>query len=129
MTHLTISSSIFVFQTKRIIMKLFFVTLLLLICTACPLMQSQSTTTVTITLVDSQGQVWANASYIASIVPPFGNPNPLNNGGFPVQVPVVSGFANASGVITVNLDTNTAITPAGSKYQLSICPNASVTIC
>ena len=102
--------------------------LALLILLTCPLVYSQTYTTVTATLTDGGGQVWANASVSASIVPPFGNPAPLTNMGVapisPVQV-----FANGSGVFSMQLDDNTVVTPNGSTWVFSICPNATVKVC
>lgn len=90
--------------------------------------QSPAYTSITASLVDGQGQTWANASWTATIIPPFGNPTPLNNGGVPT-LGTVSGVADNSGNISTSLDDNLNIKPSGSVWRFTICPNATVKSC
>lgn len=90
--------------------------------------QSPAYTSITATLIDGQGQIWANASWTATIIPPFGNPTPLNNGGIPT-LGTVSGVADNSGNISTSLDDNLNIKPSGSVWRFTICPNATVKVC
>jgi len=102
--------------------------LLAVLILCCGLCMGQTYTTVTATLTDGQGQIWANASFTATIIPPFGNPSPLTNHGTPPITPL-SGFTNGVGTFTIPMDDNTAITPSGSVWQFTICPNATVRVC
>jgi len=101
---------------------------LLLILTSLARATPPALTTVTATLTDSAGQVWANAQWQANFMQPFGNPaSPLNNGN-----PITSnhfGTADATGTFTVILDDNTVVTPSGNTWQFILCPNASVQNC
>lgn len=85
-------------------------------------------TTVTATLLDSSAQVWANASWTTEFSKPAGNNGPFNNNGVPITANQ-NGVANASGVFTVVLDNNLAVSPAGSGWKFTICPNATVALC
>jgi hypothetical protein len=87
-----------------------------------------ATTTVTVTLVDTNGQVWSNAFITVEILPPFGNPSPLNNNGNSVQG-MQRLFADGSGVFSVVLDDNLVVAPSGSLQKFTICPNATVPFC
>ena len=88
----------------------------------------QSFTSVTTTLTDNTSQVWANASWRAEFVPPFGNPAPPNNNGHPLVGPQ-SGFADGTGTFSVSLDDNLVVKPSGSTWRFTLCPNASVSVC
>lgn len=92
------------------------------------LTSAQVYTNVTTTLTDSSTQAWANASYRAELVPPFGNPGVLNNQGVAPITPI-SGFANASGTFVISLDDNTVMQPSGSTWRFTLCPNATVSVC
>jgi hypothetical protein len=102
--------------------------LVLLLCATSVFATPPALTTVTATLTDSSTQVWANATWTTTFIPPFGNPGVPNNNGNPVSNSQ-SGVADGSGVFTVILDDNNVVAPAGSKWKFSICPNASVTSC
>jgi hypothetical protein len=86
-------------------------------------------TTVTATLTDSSTQVWANATVSINIIAPFGNPSPLQNNGAPIASPINTIQTNGSGVFTISLDDNTQVTPAGSKWHFTMCPNATIQNC
>jgi len=106
----------------------YLVTLLIAIAVFCVAAHGQAITTVTATLRDSSLQVWSQATWSTKFIPPFGNPSPPNNQGHPIT-PNQSGVADTSGFFTVNLDDNNVVAPAGSKWEFTICPNASVTTC
>src|SRR5205814_3726020 len=40
-----------------------------------------------------------------------------------------SGFLDGSGHFTVSLDDNNVVTPAGSHWVFTLCPNATVPVC
>lgn len=85
-------------------------------------------TTVTITLTDSTGQTWAGATWRTEFVTPFGNPNKPSNNGNDITGPQ-SGQANGSGTFVVVLDDNNVVTPGGSQWRFTLCPNATTTVC
>lgn len=86
-------------------------------------------TTVSGTLVDSSGQVWSNAILTIKIVPKFGSVGPLLNNGVPINSPINNIIANGSGAFSISLDSNNQVFPAGSTWQFTICPNATVSNC
>lgn len=86
-------------------------------------------TSVTATLTDGNGQVWTNAVVNISIVPPFGNPAKLLNNGVPVNDPVNTLVTDGTGSFTISLDDNTKVSPANSRWNVSMCPNATVSNC
>jgi hypothetical protein len=100
----------------------------LLLCSTIALAIPPALTTVTATIQDSSFQVWSQATWTTTFIPPFGNPSPPNNRGNSIT-PNQSSVANTSGFFTVNLDDNNVVAPAGSKWKFTICPNASVTSC
>ena len=85
-----------------------------------------SSTTVTATITDSAGQVWANGSYRITFVP---NPNlpsanyQWNGENFVPQV--FQGVLDGAGHFSVSLPDSTTITPAGSAWAFVLCPNAT----
>lgn len=101
-------------------------TLIFCLISTCTL--AQVLTTVTATLTDSTGQVWSQAQWTTTFIPPFANPSLPNNQGHPVSK-TQSGIASTSGAFTVSLDDNNVVAPAGSKWKFTICPNASVVSC
>lgn len=86
-------------------------------------------TTVTTTAVDQSSQVWSNGTWTLQFVP---NPNnPTNNvhwngNPFPTSEWLTQGSLNGSGAFSqAGVQSNDFITPAGSTYTLTICPNAT----
>lgn len=98
----------------------------LLLCSSFVL--GQQYTNVTATLRDSSLQVWSQASWTTKFIPPFGNPSPPNNQGHPISQNQ-SGIADTAGNISMTLDDNSVVAPAGSKWEFTICPNASTNTC
>lgn len=87
---------------------------------------SAQTTTVSGTMVDSDGTTWANGTYQIQFQPTPQNPNPAeyrNNGATFTQS--FSGALDGSGTFSVALTQNIAIQPSGSQWKLVLCPDAS----
>lgn len=85
-------------------------------------------TNVTATLTDSTGQVWANGTWRVEFIPPFGNPSPPNNNGNPITPPQ-TGVMDGTGTLTVTLDDNIVVAPAGTLWKFTLCPNANPASC
>lgn len=87
-----------------------------------------SSTTVSATITDSAGQVWANGSYQITFVP---NPNlpsanyQWNGANFVPQV--FQGVLDGSGHFSVSIPDNSTITPSGSAWLFTLYPNATAT--
>lgn len=86
-------------------------------------------TTVSATVVDQAGTTWANGTYQLDFVP---NPNysinnvQWNGNPFPTSQWHHAGNLNGSGAFSVSgIPSNNFITPSGSTYTLSVCPNAT----
>lgn len=109
----------------------------LLICSAFVLISTVlsfgqcvgSCTTVSGTIVDSSTQIWSAATITANIVPPFNNPAQLLNNGSPITSPTTSTTTDNSGNFSFSLDNNAVVTPSGSQWNFTICPNATVNTC
>jgi hypothetical protein len=90
------------------------------------------TTTVSGTVVDSDSTVWTNGSWSVTFVPNPSIPNisVYNINGTPLSPSVInqSGALNGSGAFSFSIYQNAFITPVGSSWKVSICPNA-VTAC
>jgi hypothetical protein len=102
--------------------KLIFTFLLTLFCAVASFAQS---TTVSGTVTDAGSQTWNNGTYQFTLIP-----NPL----YPTSVytwtggalnRVITGSLSGSGTYSVSIPSNTAITPAGSKWVLQVTPNAT----
>jgi hypothetical protein len=109
-------------------MKKFWIVCSLLLSAISLMAQAPVMTNVTAVLQDSSGQLWRNALWQASFKPPFGNPYQPNNNGNLIT-PNQTGVASGLGVMTVTLDDNLAVAPAGSKWTFTICPNSSTGNC
>lgn len=83
-------------------------------------------TSVTATITDTDSQTWNNGNYSISLVNPRPDIVPNVNGVALTNGQVnLNGALNGSGVLSVTLtDTNT-ISPAGTTWSFTICPNAS----
>lgn len=89
-----------------------------------------SFTTVSATVVDSDGIHWFRGSWNLTFVPNPSNPNLsqyLVDGTTPLSPSVISqkGTLDANGFFTLSLYDNTTVTPAGSSWRLTICPLSS----
>lgn len=84
-------------------------------------------TTVSATVVDQSSTTWANGSWALDFVPnpnagspPFWNGNP-----FPSTQWHYGGQLDGSGHFSQSVPSNNFITPAGSTYTVTVCPNAT----
>lgn len=82
-----------------------------------------STTSVTATLIDSDGTAWAGCTWNATLASPLGRPTIA---GAPVALTFASGSCNSSGVLSTTLTDTTSIQQAGATWTFIIQPNASV---
>lgn len=87
---------------------------------------SQSTTVSTTGIVDTDGLTWSNATYQITFVP---SPNWPSIGSYTwtggALQGVFSGAVSGTGTFSLSLPSNTAISPSGSMWQFTICPNAT----
>ena len=101
---------------------------LILILFMCSSAAAQ-TTSVSATVVDSDGTTWANGTWSIAFQPNSATPdiNRYNINGTPLSNSILfqSGSMNSSGVLGVTLYRNASISPAGSTWNISLCPNAS----
>jgi hypothetical protein len=99
----------------------------LLVCLSlCTLSAFGQSTTVSATITDSDGTVWANGTYTIIFTPNPAYPGTSRyiwSGGNLNTNPIV-GTINGSGTFSLSLPSNTEITPAGSTWNFTICPNA-----
>lgn len=102
--------------------------ILIFVCLCCVSAQCQSTT-VSATVVDKAGTVWANGTYKLDFVPnpsyPSNNVN-WNGSPFPTsQWNYAGSLDNAGAFSSSGIPSNNFITPVGSTYTLTVCPNAT----
>lgn len=84
---------------------------------------SAQSTSVTATITDHpDGQTWNNGTVTATFIPGPVQSFVWPGGAIPNQV---SAVMNGSGTFTMSLPDNSTITPIGSTWNFSICPNAS----
>jgi hypothetical protein len=82
-----------------------------------------SATTVTATVTDPNSVLYANATYAISFQPAPGakaSDYLLNGATFTGRDTPITGFLNSSGVLSVTLSDNTAISPSGSTWTFRI---------
>ena len=93
----------------------------------CGFAAAQSTT-VSVTVTDPTSQAWANGtiSYVFQPTPGLSGPFYWNGATVPGQylTPTIVPL-NGSGSASFTIPTSTAITPTGSGWSYTICPNAS----
>lgn len=99
---------------------------LLLLCASAAFGQM---TTVSATVTDSDAQTWNNGSWNIVFNPSPSNPNisQYRVNGVPLDPAVISqnSLMNTSGALSVSVYQNGAITPTGSTWKLTVCPNAT----
>jgi len=88
------------------------------------------TTTVSGTVVDSDGTTWTNGTISIQFVPNSSQPNIniYNINGVPLSAAVMTQGPlplDPSGAFSRVVYTNSSITPSGSTWQYTICPRAS----
>jgi hypothetical protein len=80
-------------------------------------------TDINATITDSNGTNWSNGTWSAELYSPNGAPF-INDD--PVSPTYYSGVLDGSGSFTqAGVASNTSITPVGSQWRFTICPNAS----
>jgi len=88
-------------------------------------------TTVSGQVTDAGGQAWNSGTYSFGFYP---NPQypastyTWTGGAFNSQAPI-AGSLSGTGGYSVSVPTNSAITPVGSKWILTVCPQATTTTC
>lgn len=88
----------------------------------CVIAVRAQSTVITATITDTDGQTWNNGTVTASFLPgPVGK---YSWPGGPIP-PMVSANLDGTGTFTMTLPDNSTITPVGSLWNFSICPNAS----
>jgi hypothetical protein len=84
--------------------------------------------TVTATVIDTDGQAWSNGTWVASLSLPggvFSQKFPTVGG---VRVPsTVSGTLDGSGVLSASLTDTSSLDQSGGQWQITFIPNVSVT--
>jgi hypothetical protein len=89
---------------------------------------AQSTTVSTTAVTDTDGFTWSNGTYTITFVPNSSWPSPQSytwSGGTLNTASPITGSLNSSAAFSASVPSNTAITPAGSQWKFTICPNAS----
>jgi hypothetical protein len=84
--------------------------------------------TVSATVVDQASTTWANGTWKLQFVPnPNSNTNNIfwNGTLFPVTSWLAQGSLNSSGQFSNSTPRNDFITPSGSTWTLTVCPNAT----
>src|SRR5579859_642557 len=99
------------------------------LCLCGYLAQAQSFTNVTATLTDSSAQIWSNATIIVSLRPIPNNPGVPLNSGHPITDSPQTITADGTGTFTVTVDDTSKVTPSGSLWTFTMCPNATVAVC
>lgn len=102
--------------------KHFLIASILLLC--CGSAYGQ-TTSITAQVIDTDGIVWANGKWSVSFVPNPGFSGPYQYQGAPFTPQLQSGAMDASGNLSVTVPSNNFITPSGTQWSFTICPNAS----
>ena len=87
------------------------------------------TTTVSATVVDTDGTIRANGSWGLQFTPNPSIPNisKYNINGTPLDPAIINqnGVMDNSGVFTFSTYQTAPITPVGSSWTLKVCPNAT----
>jgi hypothetical protein len=90
---------------------------------------SAQTTAVSATVVDSDGTTWANGTWSLSFSPNnnFPNPNQYTINGAPLDPAILNqkGSLTSSGALAITTYDSSLITPGGSGWNLTVCPNAT----
>jgi hypothetical protein len=106
--------------------KLVLLAMALILC--CAGVEAQNTV-VSATVVDSDSTAWANGTWSVAFIPNPTQPNVnlYNISGTPLSPSVISqkGTMNGSGALSFTIYQNGLITPVGSSWTLTVCPNAS----
>lgn len=105
--------------------RLFHIISFLLITLATTTVFAQ-TTSVTIQATDADGQTWNNGTWAAQLLPASGITGPFFIKGTTTPVPNnLGGALNGSGSATATFTSTTNIAPAGTQWQITVCPQAT----
>lgn len=101
--------------------------LFILIVLLCAVSAHAQATTVSGQIVATNAQSWNNGSYQIQFYPPANNPTgPFVWNGQPFsRTTIFNGSLDGTGSFTQSLPSNTAISPGGSQWQFTVCPNAT----
>lgn len=103
--------------------------LILLAGSLIPLTSQAQLATVTATVTDSDGTAWANGTYKIQFYPNPAYPNfgSYNINGVPLTTygTLFQGALSGTGAFSQAVPNTSLITPGGSAYVLTICPNAT----
>lgn len=88
---------------------------------------SAQSTTVSATVVDQSSVTWTNGSWALDFVPNpnAGSPPYWNGNPFPSTQWHYGGALDASGHFSQSVPSNSFITPSGSTYTITVCPDAT----
>jgi hypothetical protein len=88
---------------------------------------AQTTTNVTGSIVATDAQSWNNGTYQISFFPASSSPNgPYQWNGQPFNPQMfINGNLDGTGSFTQGVPSNTSITPSGSQWKFTVCPNAT----
>jgi Concanavalin A-like lectin/glucanases superfamily len=101
---------------------------LLLLLLLAPLQAVSQSTTVSATVTDTDGFIWAGGHIQISFVPSPSWPSPNSyvwSGGNLQQNNLFNGTMDGTGALSISIPDNTSITPSGSQWKFEICPNAT----
>jgi hypothetical protein len=99
--------------------------ILFLLLAVVPVMSQ--TTSVTATVVDSNSQAWASGTWQIQFVPTPGMPGPWYYNGVVLTSAqkLQQGSLDGSGNFAATVISTSSITPAGSSWAFTFCPNAT----
>src|SRR5271165_4153880 len=88
---------------------------------------AQSTTVSSTGVVDADGVMWANGTYLINFIPGAGAPNASvwNGNTSMAGNSFYSGTMNGSGAFSKAIPSNALIQPAGSQWAFTVCPLAT----
>jgi len=87
------------------------------------------TTNVTLQVTDADAQTWNNGTWSVILIPSAGITGPFFISGTATPVPnqQQAGFLNGSGSAAITLNSSNLISPGGTQWQFTVCPNATST--
>ena len=116
------------FQNSRRSIRTSFFSVLafLFLCLTVPVLRAQSTS-VSGNVSDASGQAWFGGTYQFSFYPSPTNPiGPYFINGTPFDTgTTISGSLDSSGNYSASVPPNTSISPSGSLWTLTVCPQAT----
>lgn len=96
---------------------------LFILCAVLAVSAFGQSTSVTVNVTDSSGQVWISGNYKISFWTNPSFPNGYQWQGSPFnQTTIFTGTMDGSGNFTVSIPDNSTISPAGSAWKFTVCP-------